>query len=74
MAGDLLDRPQAFNGQQVLVNGYYLSRAGASVLANAISTLDNGRDAQPIGVRLAHVTDLAREHVAHAFAMFPVLH
>jgi hypothetical protein len=49
---DLIARAQEYNGKQVTVNGYYVSRAGnpgLSVLAPVVSTLDNGLDAQPAG-------------------------
>jgi hypothetical protein len=49
---DLVSKAQEYNGKQVVVNGYYVSRAGdpgLSVLAPVVSTLDNGLDAQPAG-------------------------
>jgi hypothetical protein len=49
---DLISKAQDYNGKQVTVSGYYISRAGnpgLSVLAPVVSTLDNGLDAQPAG-------------------------
>jgi hypothetical protein len=49
---ELLAKPQDYNGKQITVNGYYISRGGdpsLSVLAPVISTADNGLDAQPAG-------------------------
>lgn len=49
---DLLQKAQAFDGQEVTVDGAYVWRPGdpsLSVLALGVSTLDNGLDAQPLG-------------------------
>jgi hypothetical protein len=45
----LLENPQAYDGKTVTVDGAYLGRANASVLALGVSTLDNGLDAQALG-------------------------
>ena len=45
----LLENPQAYDGKTVTVDGAYLSRDNASVLALGVSTLDNGLDAQALG-------------------------
>ena len=42
--------------------------------ADVVRVWKGQRDAEAAAVRLAHVADLAREHVARTFAMFPVLH
>jgi hypothetical protein len=48
---DLIERPQDFTGQRVVVSGAYLSRPDIAgpVLALGVSTLDSGLDAQPLG-------------------------
>jgi hypothetical protein len=45
----LLENPQAYDGKTVTVDGAYLGRGNASVLALGVSTLDNGLDAQALG-------------------------
>jgi len=45
----LLENPQAYDGKTVTVDGAYLGRNNASVLALGVSTLDNGLDAQALG-------------------------
>jgi hypothetical protein len=45
----LLENPQAYDGKIVTVEGAYLGRDNASVLALGVSTLDNGLDAQALG-------------------------
>jgi hypothetical protein len=45
----LLENPQAYDGKDVTVDGAYLGRDNASVLALGVSTLDNGLDAQALG-------------------------
>jgi len=49
---DLIPQAQMLTGQEVTVQGMYLWRPGnpdTSVLANGLSTRDNGLDAQPLG-------------------------
>jgi hypothetical protein len=51
---DLIERPQEFNGRDVVVSGAYVSRSNlpGPVLALGVSTLDNGLDAQPLGEQI----------------------
>ncbi|HMO60338.1 MAG TPA: hypothetical protein PKC19_23540, partial [Roseiflexaceae bacterium] len=51
---DLIERPQEFNGREVVVSGAYISRPNTPgpVLALGVSTLDNGLDAQPLGEQI----------------------
>lgn len=48
----LLEKAQAYNGQNIVVNGTYVGRDGKTVLALGVSTLDNGLGAEPVGEQI----------------------